>query len=115
MLFERADQEEMMSDMNEMLEPLFGGEPNLSTTQRGLYIVGGLGLAAAAATPRPNPLLNVLALAGGAYLALSGYYGRCPAKAALIDGNGGGRRSIPNHSGGGGRDALSTREMDYVS
>ncbi|WP_306461767.1 hypothetical protein [Salinarimonas soli] len=55
-------------------------------TQRGLYIAGGLGLAAAAAQPRPNPLLNLLALAGGAYLVLSGYQGHCPVKAALVDG-----------------------------
>jgi threonine/homoserine/homoserine lactone efflux protein len=29
--------------------------------------------------------LNVVALAGGAYLAWSGYQGRCPVKAALVD------------------------------
>jgi threonine/homoserine/homoserine lactone efflux protein len=51
----------------------------------------GLGLAAAAAKPRPNPLLNVLALAGGSYLAWRGYVGNCPVKAALTDGHGGGR------------------------
>ncbi|WP_423790800.1 YgaP-like transmembrane domain [Microvirga solisilvae] len=62
---------------------LMNGEPNLSTTERGLYMVAGLGLAAAAAKPRPNPLLNILALAGGSYLAWRGYAGNCPIKAAL--------------------------------
>lgn len=71
---------------------VFGGEPNLSTTERGLSVVLGLGLAAAGAQPRPNPLLNVLALAGGVYLALRGASGRCPVKAALFsDRDGAGR------------------------
>lgn len=68
-----------------MLEPLFGGPPNLSTTQRAVYVALGLGVAAAGARPRPNPLLNVIALAAGSYLAWSGYQGRCPLKAALFD------------------------------
>ena len=54
-------------------------------TQRAMYVAGGLGLAAAGAKPRPNPLLNVLAIAAGSYLAWSGYEGRCPVKAALLD------------------------------
>jgi len=62
---------------------LTNGEPNLSTTERGVYMLAGLGLAAAAAKPRPNPLLNLLALAGGSYLAWRGYVGNCPIKAAL--------------------------------
>lgn len=62
---------------------LTSGEPNLSTAERGAYMIAGLGLAAAAAKPRPNPLLNVLALAGGSYLAWRGYVGSCPIKAAL--------------------------------
>jgi hypothetical protein len=62
---------------------LMNGEPNLSTTERSLYMVAGLCLAAAAAKPRPNPLLNILALAGGSYLAWRGYVGQCPIKAAL--------------------------------
>jgi threonine/homoserine/homoserine lactone efflux protein len=68
-----------------MLEPLLNGNPNLSLTERAIYIVGGLALAAAGARPRPNPLLNVLALAGGAYLAWCGSQGRCSAKALLSD------------------------------
>ncbi len=60
-------------------------ERNLSTAERGAYMVAGLGLAAAAAKPRPNALLNVLALLGGSYLAWRGYVGNCPVKAALTD------------------------------
>src|SRR5918997_5627244 len=37
-------------------------EQNLTTAERGAYIVAGLGLAAAGVKPRPNPLLNVIAL-----------------------------------------------------
>nr|WP_210485528.1 YgaP-like transmembrane domain [Microvirga antarctica] len=55
----------------------------LTTAERAAYIIAGLGLAAAGAKPRPNPLLNVLALAGGSYLAWRGYVGTCPVKAAL--------------------------------
>ncbi|HEY8580794.1 MAG TPA: YgaP-like transmembrane domain [Beijerinckiaceae bacterium] len=58
---------------------------NLTTTQRAIYIAAGLGLAAAGTKPRPNPLLNVIALLGGSYLAWQGYQGYCPVKAALID------------------------------
>ena len=47
---------------------LFEGEQNLSLPERAVYIATGLGLAAAGAKPRPNPLLNVLALAGGAFI-----------------------------------------------
>jgi threonine/homoserine/homoserine lactone efflux protein len=59
------------------------GPQNLSTTERALYMAAGLGLAAAGAKPRPNPLLNILALAGGAYIAWSGYVGHCPVKAMI--------------------------------
>ncbi len=67
---------------------LMSGEPNLSTAERGAYMLAGLGLAAAAAKPRPNPLLNILALLGGSYLAWRGYVGNCPVKAALTGGSG---------------------------
>lgn len=60
-------------------------ERNLSPTERAIYIAAGLGLAAAGAQPRPNALLNVLALAGGAYLAWSGYQGHCAVRAALAE------------------------------
>lgn len=71
--------------MTTSIPSIFGGRPNLSTTERALYMVGGLGLAAAATKPRPNPLLNVIALLGGAAIAYSGYVGHCPVKAAISD------------------------------
>jgi hypothetical protein len=104
-----------LTSASDLLDPLFGGERNLSMTQRGLYIAGGLGLAAAAAQPRPNPLLNLLALAGGAYLVFSGYQGHCPIRAALIggqdDGHVIGRQggSSMTHQDGGHQPIPSTR------
>ena len=74
---------------------IFEGETNLSVKERGLSLAIGLGLAAAGVKPRPNPLLNVLALAGGAYLAFRGLSGHCPVKAAL--------------EGGGGHDMIAGR------
>ena len=68
-----------------MLESFSNGNPNLSFSERAIYVGLGLGLAAAGARPRPNPLLNVLALSAGSYLAWCGYRGHCPAKAALFD------------------------------
>ena len=78
---------------------LFEGPPNLSFNERAISVVAGLGLAAAGVKPRANPLLNILALLGGAYLAYRGATGHCPVKAALDDvsgqdriaGNGSGR------------------------
>jgi uncharacterized membrane protein len=61
---------------------VFEGDQNLSFQERALSVVG-IGLAAAGAKPRPNPLLNVLALAAGAMLAIRGATGHCPVKAAL--------------------------------
>ena len=61
------------------------GPKNLSLGERAVYIAAGLGIAAAAAKPRPNPLLNVLALAAGSYLAWTGAQGRCPVKRLLVD------------------------------
>jgi threonine/homoserine/homoserine lactone efflux protein len=69
---------------SELIETMFSGEPNLSTTERVLYVGLGLGIAAAGAQPRPNPILNILALAAGSYLAWSGYQGRCPVKALIF-------------------------------
>jgi hypothetical protein len=70
---------------NDVVETLFSGEPNLTTTERVIYVGLGLGIAAAGAKPRPNPLLNVLALAAGSYLAWSGYQGHCPVKALMFE------------------------------
>lgn len=68
-----------------MLEDIFDGPQNLTNTERAIYMAVGLGIAAAGAKPRPNPLLNIAALAGGAFIAWSGYNGHCAAKAALTD------------------------------
>jgi uncharacterized membrane protein len=78
---------------------LFEGTRNLSFNERALSVVGGLALAAAAAKPRPNPLLNVLALAGGVVLALRGATGHCPIKAALEGGGGQGQVAGGSSSG----------------
>ena len=66
-----------------------GDEQNLSFGERAAYIAVGLGLAAAGAKPRPNPLLHVLAHGLGGYIAWRGYVGQCPIKAALVDGSSG--------------------------
>ncbi|MFC0407396.1 hypothetical protein [Roseomonas elaeocarpi] len=58
----------------------------LSMGQRALYVTGGLFLAAAAAKPRPNHFLSLLALGAGVYLAWRGAQGNCPVK-AMIDNN----------------------------
>lgn len=63
---------------------LFQGPPNLSAKERAISAIAGLGLAAAGVKPRPNPILNIAALLGGAYLAYRGATGRCPIKQALL-------------------------------
>ncbi|MBE9606754.1 hypothetical protein IAI18_17955 [Acetobacteraceae bacterium H6797] len=65
---------------------------HLSTGERAVYVIGGLLLAAAGAKPRPNPLLNVAALAVGGYLAWRGAEGNCPAKAMIAGYSDGQRR-----------------------
>ena len=55
----------------------------LTPGERAAYVLGGLGLAAVGVKPRPNMLLNFVALAAGAYLAYRGSTGYCPAKALL--------------------------------
>jgi hypothetical protein len=62
---------------------VFQGPQNLSAAERAISVIAGLGLAAAATKPRPNPVLNIAALLGGAYLAIRGATGRCPIKQAL--------------------------------
>ncbi|RYC30683.1 DUF2892 domain-containing protein [Lichenibacterium minor] len=59
---------------------------DLSLKERAISTGIGLFLAAAAAKPRPNKVLSLLALLGGAALAYRGTTGYCPAKAALVDG-----------------------------
>jgi threonine/homoserine/homoserine lactone efflux protein len=75
----------MPTSTRDLVGAVFPAERNLSMTERAIYVALGLGLAAAGTKPRPNPLLNVLALAGGSYLAWTGYNGACPVKAALTD------------------------------
>ncbi len=58
----------------------------LSMTERAISTGLGLFLAAAAAKPRPNKVLSLLALAGGVALAYRGTTGYCQVKAALAEG-----------------------------
>jgi uncharacterized membrane protein len=88
---------------------LFEGSPNLSFNERAISVVLGLGLAAAGAKPRPNPLLNVAALLGGAYLAYRGATGYCPMKAAI--GEAGGLERIAGGSGGAMTNRASSGAM----
>jgi hypothetical protein len=68
--------------MSNALTDVFHGETNLSTKERAVSVVLGLGLAAAA-QPRPNKLLSLAVLVGGALLAIRGATGHCAAKALL--------------------------------
>ncbi|GBU18441.1 MULTISPECIES: YgaP-like transmembrane domain [Methylobacterium] len=70
---------------NGMIEDIFSGEPNLSTTERAVSVALGLGIAAAAAQPRPNKLLSLAALVVGVALAVRGASGHCAVK-AITDG-----------------------------
>ena len=58
-------------------------QQNVSMGERALSVVGGLAIAAAAARPRSNPLVNIAALAIGSYLAYRGATGHCAIRAAL--------------------------------
>ena len=60
-------------------------DPHLSAGERALSVLVGLGLTSAAAQPRPNVFLSMLALATGSYLAYRGATGYCPIKASLND------------------------------
>ncbi|WP_336486765.1 YgaP family membrane protein [Methylobacterium nigriterrae] len=67
---------------NAVIHDIFSGRPNLTTTERAVSVVLGLGIAAAAAQPRPNKLLSLAALIVGAGLAIRGATGHCAIKAA---------------------------------
>jgi len=67
---------------NDMINDIFSGQPNLSTTERAVSVALGLGIAAAAAQPRPNKILSLLALVVGVGLAVRGATGHCAVKAA---------------------------------
>lgn len=68
-----------------MSENPFSGEPNLSVSERGLSVAGGLMLAALGARSRPNKVLSLIAVIAGSALAIRGATGHCPAKAMLAD------------------------------
>ena len=57
--------------------------PHLSGGERALSVMAGLMLTSAAAQPRPNVFLSILALATGSYLAYRGATGYCIVKASL--------------------------------
>ncbi|KQP59182.1 hypothetical protein ASG40_16515 [Methylobacterium sp. Leaf399] len=65
---------------NDMIPDIFNGERNLTTTERAVSVVLGLGIAAAAAQPRPNKWLSLAALIVGAGLAMRGATGHCAIK-----------------------------------
>ncbi len=60
-------------------------DPHLSTGERLLSVLLGLGLTSVAAQPRSNVFFSMLALAGGSYLAYRGATGFCLVKASLND------------------------------
>ncbi len=60
-------------------------DPHLSSGERILSILLGLGLTSVAAQPRPNVFASMLALASGSYLAYRGATGYCVIKASLND------------------------------
>lgn len=60
-------------------------DPHLSSGERALSVLVGLGLTSMAAQPRPNVFLSMLALATGSYLAYRGATGYCVIKASLND------------------------------
>ena len=58
-------------------------DPHLSSGERAVSVLVGLGLTSIAAQPRPNVFVSMLALAAGSYLAYRGATGYCPIKASL--------------------------------
>lgn len=60
-------------------------DPRLSSGERALSVLLGLGLTSIAAQPRPNVFASMLALAAGSYLAYRGATGYCVIKASLND------------------------------
>lgn len=69
--------------MSNTLPDVMPEHPNLSIGERSLSVIAGLAIAAAGARPRPNPLLNIAALAIGSFLAYRGATGYCLIKAKL--------------------------------
>ena len=60
-------------------------DPRLSSGERLLSVLLGLGLTTVAAQPRSNVFASMLALATGSYLAYRGATGYCIVKASLND------------------------------
>ena len=60
-------------------------DPHLSSGERLLSVLLGLGLTTVASQPRSNVFASVLALATGSYLAYRGATGYCIVKASLND------------------------------
>ena len=58
-------------------------DPHLSSGERVLSVLAGLGLTSIAAQPRPNIFLSMLALGAGSYLAYRGATGYCLVKASF--------------------------------
>ena len=60
-------------------------DPHLSSGERLISVLVGLGLTSIAAQPRSNVFLSMLALASGSYLAYRGATGYCIIKESLND------------------------------
>jgi uncharacterized membrane protein len=75
--------ESYVSNLTVVNLPGFAGEKNMSFTERAISTLIGFGLMGAAVQPRPNKVLSLLALLGGAGLAIRGATGHCPVKATL--------------------------------
>lgn len=58
-------------------------DPHLSSGERILSVLLGLGLTSIAAQPRSNVFFSILALTSGSYLAYRGATGFCPVKASF--------------------------------
>ncbi|OHV17678.1 hypothetical protein BK022_04130 [Methylorubrum extorquens] len=72
--------------MNEMIEDIFSGEPNLSMTERAVSVALGLASPPRRPSPRPNKLLSLAALVVGVGLAVRGATGHCAVKAVTAGG-----------------------------
>lgn len=68
---------------NQMIRDIISLQTNLTTTERAVSVVLGLGVAAVAAQPRPNKLLSLAALIAVSALAIRGATGHCSMKAAV--------------------------------
>ena len=66
-----------------MMTRSHSADPTMSPGGRTLSVLAGLALAAASLRPRPNPVLSILALVTGSYLAYRGATGTCPITEAI--------------------------------